>query len=217
MEENYLIRCLKKAFSGWLGRADTFSGVVTTALTALSHFNPWWSETVNTLLWLIPLSVFGCTIVTGLVLAPYLVHRDDVKEIKELRLYRQLKEKDKLDFSIVWYREEWRLREAHGWRNYWEDESEGIGLQLIGWIAVNIKGRIRLESIEIDIGGQVFKSDWQSQEFYTSEERELRFDVPFDIQRGKRTAVLKAVVDGQQYSPDPIMLNVPQGKQVFHK
>ena len=212
---NYPLRYLKKAFGGWLGRANTLSGIITVVLATLSHYNPWWSEAVNMLLWQVPLAVFGVMFIVGLVLAPYLIHKEDEREIKRLQL--QLGEGAKPNFSIVWYSEEWRLREPNGWRNYWDNEDIGIGLQLIGGIAINIKDKIRIESVVLDMGGRTLESDWESQEFYISEEREVKFDIPFDIQRGKRTAILKAIVGGQQYSPEPITLNVPKGKQVFHK
>lgn len=120
-------------------------------------------------------------------------------------------------YSLVWYRHEWWLRTTGGKQNFWDDEREGISLLLIGEIAINIHDRIQVESVELDIGGRICKSNWQSQEFYISEEREVEFDIPLDTTRGTRTATLRAIVDGRPYAPKPFKLDIPQGKQVFRR
>lgn len=119
-------------------------------------------------------------------------------------------------YSIVWNTEGWHLQVSNGWISHWENESGGIGLILTGDLVINTFKRILIESVQLDIGGQLFQSDWKSFEYVGYDEPSVIFYVPFDIQRGKRTATLKTIVDGKTYTSDPFMLDVPQGKQVPH-
>ena len=117
--------------------------------------------------------------------------------------------------SVVLYRHEWWLQTTGGERNFWDNEDDGIGLLLIGEIAININDQTQVESVELDMGGQTFKSNWQSQGFYISEEREVKFYIPFNTPRGRRTARIRAIANGQPYFTNPIILDIPKGKQVF--
>ena len=227
----YIRSWLQLALRHSLGKADNITigvFIVLGFLSWASRFLPdgteypdWLDATMQIDEWHILTWVLGAIVLTRLLLAPYWLYKQKVGETNALReqkdaLEKKLEEGRRGEYSLVWYDEEWLLREAHGERNYWDDEATGTGLQLVGWIAINLKDRIRVESIEIDIGGCLFASDWQSQSFYTSEGREVRFNVPLDIPRGKRTAILKAIVDGEQYSPKPIHLDIPKGKRVLH-
>ncbi len=210
---NYPLLYLKKAFGGRLGRADTFSGIVTALLLLLANFNPWWGETVNTFLWLVPVVVFGLTVAIGLVLAPYLIHRDDVREIK--RLEGELGVVQQGKYEVSWVKGHWHLYTKNMRTDVWEDESDALGLIVDGHISVTTIGTIQVESVSLVIGGDEYPSNWQSESFYTSEERNVDFKIPKDIQRGTRTVNLVAVVDGKSYQGKPFTIYVPEGKQAF--
>lgn len=114
---------------------------------------------------------------------------------------------------------EWWLRTPQG-NISWiavTDESDGLCLLLIGEVSVNTLKQIQVESVEIDIGGCLFKSDWESQGFYMPEEREVRFDIALDVPRGERTARLRAIIDGDEYSFDPFTIELPQKPKGYVK
>ncbi len=127
--------------------------------------------------------------------------------------------KEQSSYAIAWVNEpqQFSLRTPNGFHNYWDNEKGALSLLLKGHISVTTIGTIQVESVNIDIGGKQFTSNWQSENFYTSEERDADFDIPLNEQHGKRTAKLKAIVDGKSYNSEPFILDFPQGKQVFHK
>ncbi|MHA2067955.1 MAG: hypothetical protein ACXABY_26640 [Candidatus Thorarchaeota archaeon] len=121
------------------------------------------------------------------------------------------------NYAVKWVRGEWNLLIPNGSKPFWDDENDGRGLLLIGFISVTTIGTIQVESVSLDIGDQRYTSDWESEGFYTSEEREVQFEFPLNTARGKRTAMLKAIVDGEPYTSKPFMLDLPRGKQVFRR
>lgn len=133
------------------------------------------------------------------------------------RISHKQSQATKSDFSLVWYEHEWWLRTTNGKRNYWDDEINAIGLLLVGSLSINTLKQIQVENVELDIGGHMFKSDWKSQRFYISEERGVNFNIPLSEPRGKRTVKLQAIVDGIPWQSEPFTIELPQGKQVFHK
>jgi hypothetical protein len=216
---NYFWRCIKKAFGGWLGRADTLSGIVTAILTAISQLNPWWDETVNTLLWIIPLSLLGVTIVIGLIISPYLVHRDDSKEIARLR--RELQANKKSDYSIVWGDVEtyWVSRplgekgsEKYSFEIATEDDTTNLLLE--GVIMLPTSRKITIKSLELEIEGVLAPSlSWEEGDFYpNSFAQNVTFVIPTSVQRGKRVARIKAIVDNEDYLGDNFTINLPYRK-----
>ena len=105
---------------------------------------------------------------------------------------------------------------AGGKMNYWDNEKDGTLLLLEGSVTVILTlRRIQVESVMLCMGGQLYPSDWESQGFYTTEERVLLFDIPLDTPRGKRTAKLRCIVDGSQYETEPFTIEIPKGKKGF--
>lgn len=123
------------------------------------------------------------------------------------------------NYAITWVDEdaEWLLHIPSGVVWDWDNEDEGIALQLMGHISVTTIGTILIESVSLVIGEEEFISNWKSERFYTSEKREVHFEIPLSIQRGKRTAKIKAIVDGNTYDGKPFTIEVPQGKQGLYK
>lgn len=160
----------------------------------------WWA-------WVMLLLV---VIIVAVVEGSYCIGKD------KSQLEEQLKQKENKNFSIAWVNGESLLRIPNGYNNYWEDESDGLSLLLRGVVSVTTIGTIRVESVKLDMGGQSYASNWASEEFYTSEERDVEFEFPLDTPRGKRNATLKAIIDGQPYISKVFTLNLPVGKQVFH-
>ena len=128
---------------------------------------------------------------------------------------RKLKEKEYKNFSVAWVNGKSWLRTPSGRTEFWEDESDGLSLLLWGHVSVTTIGTIQVESVTLDMGGQSYVCNWPSEGFYTSEERDVEFEIPLDTPRGKRTATLKAIVDGQPYISKSFTLDLPEGKQVF--
>jgi hypothetical protein len=91
-------------------------------------------------------------------------------------------------------------------------------LLIDGYVSINSIGAIQVESVILDIGGVEYKpNQWESIEAVGLEEPSAEFELPISIQRGKRTAYLKAIVDGRPYEAKPITIDLPQGKRVFHR
>lgn len=156
---------------------------------------------------------FTLIFIWNLFRAPYR-QRDEARQNLE-KLEKLREEQGPRDFSLVWRPNDWFLRTANGRANYWEDESDGLGLILAGSIVVNTLRQIQVESVSLEMGGTLLKSDWNSEGFYTSEERDINVEIPLDTTRGKRTAMVSAVVDGQPYKGESYTVNLPQGKRVF--
>lgn len=170
---------------------------------------------MNELIWQIPLGAFFTVILLRLALAPYWIYKDKDLENANLRQEKQkleqklVKTEDK-SYAIVWNTNEWLLQMSNGWRSHQENESDGIGLILDGYVTIITFKRILIESIQLDIGGTLFPSDWKAFEYVGYDEPSVRFYIGFDTQRGKRTAVLKAIVDGKEYISEPFTLDLPQ-------
>jgi hypothetical protein len=116
-------------------------------------------------------------------------------------------------FTITWGdREDWWLSFGNGKANFWEHDNDGQYLLLEGFVAINTMDKIQIESVGILIGGQEYPSDWQSGSFYTMDEPDISFNIPFDIQRGRRTANLTAIVDGKPYQGRQFNIEIPPAK-----
>jgi hypothetical protein len=112
----------------------------------------------------------------------------------------QAGDREQITYSITWgNREEWQLGFANGYTNYWEHDSDGLNLLLKGFIIITTMERIQVESVNINIGGQEYISDWQSGSFTGVDEPDICFEIPFNIRRGNRTANIAAIVDGKSY------------------
>ncbi len=118
----------------------------------------------------------------------------------------------KKGFSIVWVRKNaFFLRGNTGAVYLYKgQEKEGKTLVLEGRISINTLRRIQLESLKLDIGGQLLISDWESREFTTSKDWDARFDIPSDIQRGKRTAKLVTIIDSFEDYWESFMIDLPK-------
>ena len=120
------------------------------------------------------------------------------------------------NYSLVLGSYEWYIKKG-GKQNFWENEDDATVLLLDGYIAVNTFGRILIESIELNIGGQICKSDWESSEYIGFDEPSIQFEIPLNTQRGKRTVRIQAIVDGTPFVGKPLILDLPQGKRVFRR
>ena len=178
-----------------LGAFELYTGIY-----VLQNFPTWG--------WIVLLGV-------GLIVMPFRAFHKVRVQRDGLRV--QLKEREQKNFAVMWVDEEWWLRIPNGQQKFWEDESAGLGLLLRGHISVTTIGTIQVESVTLDMGRQSYTSNWVSERFYTSEEREVDFEIPLDTQRGKRTAVLKAIVDGQPYTSKLFILDLPNGRRMFQK
>ncbi|MBI4287805.1 MAG: hypothetical protein HY671_05185 [Chloroflexi bacterium] len=159
--------------------------------------------------------VFAFIFAWHLFRAPYRQRNEALAEIASLTQGKA--ENKERHYSIVWYREKWWLKDSAGGRtNYWDNEKDGTVLLLEGSVTVMLTRRIiQVESVILCLGGKLYPSDWESQGFYTTEERVMLFDIPLDTPRGKRTARLQCIVDGSQYETEPFTIEVPKGQQVF--
>jgi hypothetical protein len=105
-------------------------------------------------------------------------------------------EQEALD--IHWVEGDWWLAEPHG-RTSWHkeiDENDYLYFILKGVIMINTLKRRQIESIELELGECIFRSNWRSDTFHSSGSLEAEFNIPFDVQRGKRTTRIKYIVDG---------------------
>lgn len=131
-----------------------------------------------------------------------------LSETKQVKQQKQI-------FNISWMDggESWWLREKNG-KASWQAELESNYNSLIleGEVVVNTMKPTQVESIELQIGQQLFPSDWKSSTFYISGSDGVRFDIPLSITRGKRTARIKYTVDGVTDFSDPFTINVPSKK-----
>jgi len=121
------------------------------------------------------------------------------------------------NFSINWENGDWKLR-VSGWEKpNWDDESDGLSLLLHGYIGINTLNPIRIESIAINLAGGQYNCIWESSEFFISEEHDIACYIPLSIPRGKKTAYLVAIVNGERYKSKSFTLDLPKGKQVLDK
>lgn len=171
--------------------------------------------------WWLPLIALGVIFAFRLVLAPYWMYKDKLAEhsilVRENQTIRAALEKaEQSTYSVVPNMDKWLLQETNGSREYWDGESEGIGFILTGYLTILTFKRIQIESVRLSIGGQLFESDWESHDYVGQDEPSVKFYVPFDTNRGKRTATLQAIVDGKLYTSESFFLNVPlQRKREF--
>ncbi len=118
------------------------------------------------------------------------------------------------DFAIVWLGEDsYWIRDSKGNLSKLTEglKSESIELVLEASLSINTLRLIQVESIELDIGGSIAKSNWESDSFYQPlAVGGLRFDIPQNIQRGRRTARLKTIVDGEPYLTEQFTITLPQ-------
>ncbi len=120
-------------------------------------------------------------------------------------------------YAITWFGQQWYLGTRENRRNYWTDETGAAGLFLVGNISVTTIGTILVESVILELGGNEYATDWKSQSFPSPGERDLQIQLPLAVQRGKATAQLQAIVDGEPYLGERFTLNLPEGKQVFRR
>ena len=160
-----------------------------------------------------PPFLFWLLLSLGLGMAIALTYHD--LRMQKDTIERKLKEKEYKNFSVAWVNGKSWLRTPSGRTEFWEDESDGLSLLLWGHVSVTTIGTIQVESVTLDMGGQSYVCNWPSEGFYTSEERDVEFEIPLDTPRGKRAATLKAIVDGQPYISKSFTLDLPEGKQVF--
>ncbi len=91
-------------------------------------------------------------------------------------------------------------------------ENWDITFILDGYVDIVTLRRIRVESVRLDIGGQLFQSDWESHQYIGHDEPSVKFYISFDTQRGERTACIKAIVNGESYTSDSFILTLPEKK-----
>lgn len=74
-------RCVQRATSGALGRAEVVSFLLLIALGAYAYFKPPGQPSSDVLLWAIPLAALILFFLAGLVYAPYAIYRDLLREV----------------------------------------------------------------------------------------------------------------------------------------
>lgn len=82
----YYWRWLKTAFNRALGVVDLWSGVAGAVITLLAHLLPEWRDTLNGLVWQVPLWSLATVMLVRLFLAPYWMWLEDDKKIRALTL-----------------------------------------------------------------------------------------------------------------------------------
>jgi hypothetical protein len=167
-----------------------------------------------------PQWLFGLLLFLGATVAVILAYHE--VRMQKVGLEKQLVASKQMSYSIIWGRdpdvkEEWRLVESDkdnykSWRTVWESESEGLWFILAHYVVINTLKLIRIESINLDIGGQKFESNWKSAEFTGIDEPNVEFKIPFEVSRGDQTAKIEAVIDGKYYTSDSFTLNLPKKK-----
>lgn len=186
--------------------------------TIRDELPPSWQEKLH-LLNILPNWSWQTWVIIPLVIVVFIVLESAYRELlhnqEQILLEQHLTNHEHKNFSIVWVNGESWLRTSGQNKQYWEDESDGLSLLLKGYVSVTTIGTIRVESVTLDMGGQSYSCNWTSEGFYTSEERDVEFEIPLNTPRGKRSATLKAIVDGQPYISESFMLDLPNGKQVF--
>jgi len=114
-------------------------------------------------------------------------------------------------FTISLISSKWWLRVSHGKTSWYAgiNESDGIALIFDGEIVINTLKPIQVECIKLEIGNELFSSDWKSDTFYTSGSSGVCFDIPLTITRGKRTAKIEYVIDGISGFSEPFTIDIP--------
>ena len=136
-----------------------------------------------------------------------------LKRVQKVSPEKNLSGTKMQDYSLIWLGEEtYFLRDLQGGLNRYDISIEDykVSLVLEGSICVNTIKMIQVESVELDINGQDISSNWESDSFSQPLEISLRFDIPINIARGEKTAKIRAIVDGDEYYPDPFKIELPQ-------
>ena len=114
-------------------------------------------------------------------------------------------------FEIAWVDADFKIRDSQGglYTLGLINENKSNTLVMESTVSINTMRNVQVESIELNIGERRIPSDWLSDNFYQPLALAIRFDIPFDMPRGKRTAKLRAIVDGSKYSSDPFTIQLP--------
>ena len=81
---NYAKRYFQKVFGGKLRTAEFVASIATVTLLAITYFVSGLDGVVSIFMWAIPLTALLTTIVIGIIIAPYSIHREDRAKTSEL-------------------------------------------------------------------------------------------------------------------------------------
>ena len=115
-------------------------------------------------------------------------------------------------FSIEWTGEDYWVRHSGSqWLLGTQPALSNPMLVIKAYLRFNTYKTVLVETLELDIGEQSLGCDWEPQEISNDAIGIIvYFEVPGNLRRGKRTATLKAVVDGKPYKQgSPFILELP--------
>ncbi len=193
------------AFRHSLGIADTTTAVVVLILVAISKYFRW-GAVVNLDLWWLLLVAFGVVFSVRLLLAPYWIYKDKVKEINRLSALVGNKDTPKLPSPPELYLD--YLSSKCG------IENDVRIITVSAWYRTN-SGKMRISQVELHlIGKSIPPLDWRiievSQELWYGPD--TKFELPIGISSGEHDAELFAFANEELWGPYPFTLSVPEVK-----
>lgn len=117
-------------------------------------------------------------------------------------------------FEIIWLSENFFLRDSHdGYRPCDSTDEEGkISLVVRPIIRVNTLKMIQIQSMVLEVGSQ--KIPWNQEDVNVFSESgivdDVKFEFPLNTPRGKQLARIKAIIDGQEYTFKPFLIDFPR-------